>query len=274
LRFMAAILDISAILEIPPTSTKLSWDRASSEYRSMLDNGERLYGKDIWDKVDIFYATDDRDSYLKNNPVVEEALNWKQEQAIINPILSPYYTSIERIEKYLKGQMYDEAEELFGENLWDLWEVYHRIADIDNKAARQMWKDYPQLNGYTEFRDERLVYIAQRVAELGAKIPEAVPPAYREGQTLEAEVITPDTNKEAWVEGMVLSYVGGGRALPATVAPQPAMTEADFRQIMGEPLYNLWASGEELPLFAQRRLDLLETVYGINFNNMLTQSVQ
>jgi len=259
LRFKAAILDLAALLDLPPAATKAEWDKARQAYREMQERGKQIFGEDIIKRADDFYASDDQDSFLEHNPIVEEFLDWQQETIIMTPILASYYTSIARIEKYLKGEMYEEAEQLFGKDLWDLWEVYGQVSDIDSKAARQMWKDYPQFEGYIKFRDERLIYIAERVAQLGARIPEGLPAEFR--QEIPTEEYTPDNSKEAWIEGMVLSYVSGGEGVSAM--PTTSMDILNYLSQFEEPLYYLYLgylNGQELPAIAKERL----STYGIS----------
>lgn len=55
------------------------------------------------------------------------------------------------------------------------------------------------------------------------------------------------------------------------IANQPNFTEQEFMALMGEPLYMLLISGEELPPIAKKKIEQLEADYGINFEQMLTQ---
>ena len=200
-----------------------------------LDVGYVLFGDDIWADVDGFYASEDKDAYLRNHPIVEQALDWKQGTIMTDPLLAAYYTSAERIEKYFKGQMYDQAEELFGEDLWDHWDVYSQLSDIDSKVARQYFKDHPQLETYLEFRDDQLEVIAGLVARFGAMIPEAAPVRFREEQ--EEEEISREEDKEAWIRAQVMSYLAGGEGVPQV--PQSAIPEM-LAELLGEEAARLY----------------------------------
>lgn len=235
MHFMAAILDIGALLDLPDAASKVEWDAARARYRGLMDAGEDLFGDDIWTDVDTFYASEDKDAYLRNHPVVEQALDWKQGTIMTDPLLAAYYTSAERIEKYFKGQMYDQAEELFGEDLWDHWDVYSQLSDMDNKAARKYFKDHPQLKTYLEFRDDQLLVIAELVAKFGAMIPEAAPVRFREEQ--EEEEISLDQDKDAWIRAQVMSYLAGGEGVPQV--PQNAVPEL-LRATLGDEAARLY----------------------------------
>jgi len=262
MRFMAAIIDISAILEVPSNATKSEWNAARDLRRDMLAQGEQMFGGDIWDRVDVFYAKDpeERDAYIKAMPIVEQAMDWQQQMIMSNPFMAAYYTSPERIEKYFKGEMYDEAEEKFGDDLWDHFEVHSRLSDIDNAAARQYWKDHPQLEEYIEFRDAELVEIGKRVDAIGSKIPEAAPPEFREGKVPEGGYQPVDDN-EAWIRGQVLSYLGDWEP---EAAKEQAQMPPGLNELLSAPggreLYGLLLDayyGEELPEIAKRRLEAL-----------------
>jgi len=259
LRFQAAILDLAALLDLPNAATRAEWDRARATYRDMQEIGQSLYGEDIWDRVDTFYATDDKDAFLRRNPIVEQALDWQQETIIMTPILAAYYTSIKRIEQYLKGQMYDEAERLYGADLWDVFEVYHRLKDIDSDAARKHWDDNPKMESYLDFRDERLVYIAERLEQLGSRIPDALPAEFRIEMPIEE--YTPSESKEAWYESQVLSYLSG--VTPPAGIPPATQDILAYLEQNEKPLYYLYMSylqGEELPIIAKEKLSELGIV--------------
>ncbi|GAJ04692.1 unnamed protein product, partial [marine sediment metagenome] len=127
LRFMAAVMDIGALLDMPEWASRVEWNGARDIYRAMRTEGEALFGEFIWDKVDIFYASEDKETFMRNHPDVQLAMDWQQQTIISAPLLAAYYTSAERIEKYYKGLMYAEAERMFGEELWDHFEVYYQL---------------------------------------------------------------------------------------------------------------------------------------------------
>jgi len=262
MRFMAGILDLSAMLDLPDVATISEWDTARGYYRDLTSILEMQYGEEINNKIDAYFGTDPekRDVYLRNHPEVAEALDFKQQMVMMTPQMSAYYTSVERIEKYWKGQMYQEAEERFGEELWALRDVYHTVADADRDAAREMWKDYPQLGEYLKFRDAELLRIADYVNHFGSLIPEAAPPLYRVPQEFEEEDIDVDRDREAWVRGMVVSYLAGGEGIPYP-QEQPSMPPEQLRQVLGESGYNLLMDylylGEDLPEVLRTQLEEL-----------------
>lgn len=258
MHFMAGMMDLGALLDLPDGATRQDWDTSQALYRGMMVMGEQMFGDDIWEKEDAFWATEDKNTFLRHNPVVEQAMDWKQQTIMTTPRLAAYYSSVERIEKYFKGLMYEEAEKRYGENLWALWDVYHQVADADSAAAREMWKDYPQLGEYLEFRDGLLQEIAERVTQFGSLIPEARPPEFREGMAPEEEISYED-DEEAWVRGMVLSYLAGGEG----IAPQPpaGLSQEQLQQALGESGYNLLMDylylGEDIPEALRAQLEQL-----------------
>jgi hypothetical protein len=278
LRFMAAVLDLSALLDMPTAATRNEWNFAKTTYKNMKTVGEGLFGDDIWDRVDAFYASEDRDSFLRSNPTVEFALDWQQETIIQTPALAAYYTSIAKIEMYLKGQMYEEAESIFGEDLWDHFEVYYRLKDANSKASRQYWKDHPQLEAYGDFKETRLPYVAERLNELGSKLPEGLPASFRQELEVPQQEITRENDREAWLASQVVSYLGGGSGVPYYQLPRfrwpewQQVTPYGFMNLMEDyflgdsglsqsELEELEDIGNQLGLSAEEVLDRMELAY-------------
>jgi hypothetical protein len=258
LHFMAGIIDLAALLDVPDRATKAEWNFVRKLNRRVRVDGERIFGEDIWLLEDAFFGMYDSDNpsasdeFMARHPLLETAMNWKQELVMNTPPLAAYYTSIERIEKYYKRQMYSDAEILFGEDLWRYMDVYWELKDIDSKAARKYWKDHPQLEDYKRYKDSQLPVIAQRLDALGSLIPEIAPPIYREGgEGPTEEALQPTSDDEAWIDSQILEYTAG---LEPEEEQQPSLDEQQLMQIMGEPLFRLWQGGWPMPEIAKRRL--------------------
>ena len=213
LRFMGSVLEIGGLLDIPEAATQAEWQVARNLYKEMKNAGTAQYGDDIWDMVDLYYASKADDDpevgreFLRVNPIVSDALDWQQVMIQNTPLLASYYTSDERIRQFYKTQMYQIAEELFGEDLWDQFEIYSRLKDLgEDKAAREFWKDNPGLSGYMELKETTLPKIEEKVDHFGTIIPEKKPAKYRH----EEYDITPQApvsdDREAAILAQVLAY--------------------------------------------------------------------
>ena len=111
---------------------------------------------------------------------MSQALDWQNVIIQNTQALAPYYTSQEKIRSFYSRQRTQTAENIFGEDLWDHFEVYNLLKEADEmKAARQYWKDNPQLGLYMKFRDETDKILDQKVNDVADSIPEAAPPIYR-----------------------------------------------------------------------------------------------
>jgi hypothetical protein len=235
LRFMAAMLDIAGFLDLPDGATRREWEGAKSEFRDMKSAAEELFGEDIWEKIDVFYGKpdDQKDAYIKANPDVQAALNWKDATVITNPVLAPYYTSIDRIEKYLNRQMYEAIEDELGEDIWDKWEVYHRLKDMKASDARKYYKATPELKRYGEIKDEWGPQVGAALIRLSEMIPEARPPAFRDGAP--TELLEPDFaatgDNEAWIRQQVLQFSSGIER--AEIPPLPP--QLPIEQLLSRP---------------------------------------
>jgi hypothetical protein len=237
--FMGAVLEIAAILDVPDQATKAEWEASKGLYGEMQELGQELFGEDIWEKADTFFAIFDPenpeagDAYLQQNPVVSEALDWQTRVIQITPLLGAYYTSAERIRKFYKRQMYDTAETMFGEDIWDHIAVQGALFDMgERQAAFQYRDDHPQLKAYSEFRDSQLPIIEGRVNRLDELLPEAVGPAFRDEDEGPPEIpdAPPTPSREDWINAQVLSYVRGEEA----DAPDLSKVEATIIRVADE----------------------------------------
>jgi len=216
--FMGGVLQLDALLAIPDSVTASEWTEAKNAYSVMSAQGEEMFGEDIWQKVDLYYASYDENNqdaqrdFLRANPIVEQALNFKQMVINSTPILSTYYNSVEKMERFFKGQMYKTAEDVFGADLWNKWAVYHELRDMDEtKAASHYFDDNPELKGYLELRDEVLPVIDSKVLQLGSMIDRPRGPFYRDENTMsfpEAQHFNADA-RTRWIDEQVQAYVTG-----------------------------------------------------------------
>jgi hypothetical protein len=248
LRFMGAVIDIAALLDMPPLATRIEWDEARGRYRDMQEAGKKLFGDAIYDDIDLYFAqpSESRSDWLDAHPVVAEALDWQAEQVLRDPLMAAYYSSIDKVEKFLKGRLYDIAEGELGDDLWDHFEVWSRIRDIDSKAARRYWKDHPQLDRYvTEIKPEGIGEIAAKLQFVGSVLPEALPPEYRDSFGPEANPFI-NNERDAWIESQVLAYIGDVEVPPPPQIPLEAQLAGAVQNLDrelvrrgGTALYNL-----------------------------------
>ena len=255
LRLMGSIMELGAVLDVPPNATRAEWNTARGLYRELRKEGERLFGPDIWDQVDLYFSQRDPENpeagraFLEAYPIVSQAMDWQQAMIQNNPFLAPYYTSQEKITQFYKQQMYQTAEILFGDDLWMKFDIYSRLKDLgEDKAAKRFWKDNPELGLYMQYKEEQLPVIESRVGAISRLIPEAKQPRYRDGQTYEGAQTMPynTDEREATILNAVRAYAEqfsnfGGR-------------DVDLRDAIRDDADGIWPGTRSL---ANRYYDLV-----------------
>jgi hypothetical protein len=182
-RFMAGVIDLAATLSVPDDFTQQDWDFARANYTTMLGSMEDQFGEDIHDKIDAYWSYKNRDEkeladlYLENNPEVEQAMDFKNSVLVTNPAMAPYYASLNKIEGYYKGQMYAQAEEMFGAEIFDTQSEYFSLPENERRAFR---RQHPELKQYWDFKASQEALINQSVVRVYSNIREPLPAEIRE----------------------------------------------------------------------------------------------
>ncbi len=250
MRFMASVIDLSLILEIPSDATSFEWSAARSSYTKMMDFAKKVWGDDIWDRVDNYYGArdddnrDKADAILKADPHIENALDWKGMQVVFDPNLAPYYGGLDKVESYYKGLMYAEIEDELGEEIWDTWSEYWRRKDTAQDAS-DFYKDHPELERYGEIVEKWEPLIAKHLVEFGSNLPEPIGAKARE----DFQPFDPLHEQLS----RAVATMGGSR-----VPQQFVWTREQWAQELGEPLLNLvddYIIGDELTTAAEVALE-------------------
>jgi len=187
-RFMAGIVDIAAVLDMPDNATRDAWNNAKSAYDAMLKIGEDNFGEDIWALQDAYYALmgddpDDRQlayDFVDANPRLEQAMKWKDQTIMFSPTLSAYYTSLDKVQAYYEGEMRTEIERELGDDIWEQWDEYNEEKFISDEAARAYWKSHPDLERYMDIKDDWEDLIATNVINVGKLIKPGPGPQVRD----------------------------------------------------------------------------------------------
>ncbi len=183
-KFMAGMVDIGAILDLPDEATRLEWNDAKTRYSQMQEEAKTLFGEDIWDRVDAYYAAKgsgaqrtEADAILEADPQIGEVLDWKAQQTMNDETLRQYYMSIDNVERYYKGLMYNLAEKQFGEDIWDIQDGYFN-AKMEGKQSQYL-KQHPELIEYWDMKDQYSALFAASIARTAQYLKEPTFPNLR-----------------------------------------------------------------------------------------------
>jgi hypothetical protein len=257
-RFMAAVVDLGAILDLPDEATTREWNAAKDGYAAMQAEMRAQFGSDIQDKIDRYFAakkngTEAGEAVLQLYPEVQQALDFQAGRVVNSPDMAPYYSSIDKIERYYKGVMYNAIEAEVGADIWDKWDEYN-LAQLDG-TQRKYWREHPELKRYIELRDDYQKVIAQAITNVAGKLKSPVFPALRDADNL-------STGQQA--------------ALDAIQNPAGNPYRVSWEELsasMSQPLQNLVLdyvyTGKDLPSAAESQLEYLAGQMGVDYDTLL-----
>jgi hypothetical protein len=171
MRFMAAILDIGSLAELPPTALRVEWDVARERYSEIM--------KDIPEEtlalVDDYYKIKDTsltlsEQFLKKHPEVSQYMDWKAKAIMADPILQTYYGGINFIEGYYRRIALGAAEAQ--------WPGIGELVAADNELRAgggdyKAYEDkYPEIAEYRKWMKGQNVQIDAALERLAGKLPE------------------------------------------------------------------------------------------------------
>ena len=246
-RFMAGIADIAAVLDMPDNATRTAWLNAKDAYQSMLALGRDNFGKNIWELQETYYAkmSDDPEErqeaydFLDANPVLRQAMAWKDQVIMFSPTLAAYYTSLDKIEAYYKGEMYNAIEEELGSDIWDKWDEYNEEKLVSDAAGRTYWKAHPELGRYMDIKDDWEDIIAVNTINVGKLIKPGPGPSVR---AIMGEMGIGAEGVQQFTEG-----------LPTDIdIPDELLLQA-----LGPELFRLYKDDEPLPQAAKEAIEAL-----------------
>jgi hypothetical protein len=262
-KFMAAIVELGALLEMPDTATQVEWRDASRARGDLEDEIIELFGEDIDEKMDVYFnkrrtSTDLANDYLDANPDLADAMDFRTNNIQENWLLNKYYGSIENTRSYMRGKMFDNIEYQLGEDIWDKWDAYFDAKLLGDDVARDFWKENPELEEYIRLRDEWEGIIAEQLADIEVWLPEKPYPVMRHGIPEELSVGQERVMEQLEDAGMPEAY---------------GFSWADWQEFMSPELSNLIVDsavgGEALSENAVESIERLAGNLGIDTELMV-----
>jgi hypothetical protein len=262
-RFMSAVLNIAAVLEIPSDMTRGEWTDAKNAYSRMSADAEKQFGDDILDLVDGYYQAktksyDAADAYLERHPEVESYMNWKAERVMGSPLLSAYYGGANMVESYERSKMYADIEKQLGAEIFDTIDAYNDLKTFGEPAeVKAFYRQHKrEIAKYYDLKDAWTIQINQQVAQLSAHLPEGENSGIRE----DIDTTSP-----------------GAMGLANELQPAYQPSYEDFAAQIPDRLMNLvqdyMYNGEPLQESARKQLERLAREMGYNSSDDLLQAI-
>jgi len=187
-RFIAGMIDLGAVLSLPDNATQARWNMARNSYSEMKRIGEQQWGEDIWDMVDVFYqfdtstqaGRDARKAYTAQFPQVQQALDWQTQNTLSDETMIPYYASVDKLEGYMKGQMYDQIDAELGD-MQEFWNTYYFLKDTGDNSYKKLYRENKdRVDRYFEIKDEWEEKITERLIDFNRLLGEGDLPSMRQ----------------------------------------------------------------------------------------------
>ena len=242
-RFMAAIVDLGAMLKIPDTATRSEWNDAREAYQEVYAHIKQSLGDDIWDKVSHYYDLKDdnkdaADQFKQQHPEITQALQMKGEAVAQIPTLSAYYGGIDNIEAYISGKVRQQLSDKYGADIYDIQTEYFNVPNQKaylraHPELKQFWADSALLNKQGD----------QMFIEFGSKLPQGRSAQFR-----------PDFTPESGVQQTLYDQLQPQNAVPAWEDVAQGMPGW-----LQDEVQNYWQAGGggKLSKRAEKELDFL-----------------
>jgi hypothetical protein len=173
-RFMAGIIDLSAMLAMPNGATREEWGAAKSEYSDLTAEMKKRFGEDISARIGEFFDTEEsqREEFLEMNPDVQAAMDFRNQFIVETPILAAYYGGIETVERYYNSQVYNTLDNEFGD-MTEAIQTYEEMLLINPKEAKKF--KAKNLQAYYDRRSELFAEADKQIIGVAPNIPSAMP---------------------------------------------------------------------------------------------------
>jgi len=255
LRFNAAMLDLSAMLTMPDNATRQEWTTAKSEYKDMQEGLKDTFGENILDQINTYFDLTDgeKEDYLTIFPQVEYALKMQTAYIATNPILSPYYNSLNTVNRYETNKMYDQLEREFGSGITDKADQYYYLKDEGREDDAKALYQQEGLKAYFKRKIQLQQEVNIRVANSVSMLPD-------NGEF----GIRPEFQPQSGIQTDALNY--------ATGPSQETQIATDVWGQLSQPYQNLirdYYNGADLPYSVEKRLDYLGRDYGMSKEELL-----
>lgn len=253
-RFMAAVVDLSAILQMPQLSTRQEWNRVKTDYNRMREDIQKEFGDDIWEKVEQYFALKNEarykgNAYLHDHPEVSAALDTQTRLTVGNPLLYKYYGSLDTLQSYYNGEVRKELEAKYGQGIY---EVYYAYLDAPTKEEKKaIMAKVPQLKQFMKDKSKMKDPVNRAIVEMASRLPDRPTVEYRQDLT------SPTTAQQNLINTLNVPAV------------DPQMLWANTSPALAELIYSYWLAGDELPYAARSNLDYIAEQFGISGDEAL-----
>lgn len=251
-RFMAAMVDMSAMLKMPTGATKQEWNSAKETYASMNDELKKSYGENILEMMDTYLSPDmtseEKSLYLEANPDVQKALQDRDAYIVSTPILSAYYASLSTVTRFYDNKAYAQLEKEYGQDIRQVEELYYFYKDsMMTKEAKAVYKEN-NLKAYFKRKKELLAESATNVIGSADQIPD--------GKSYE---IRPEFQAKSDIQQDTLGYISTDQQ--SQIAEQ---LWSELTPAAQELIQEYFATGEELPYSVKNKIDYIAGKYGLS----------
>lgn len=254
-RFMAGVIDMGAMLKIPPYSSKQDWNAARSGYQDVQKAITAIFGNDIDEVEDYYWSLDDkaRKDFMETNPQLQQAMDKRNEFIVSNPLLYEYYGGINVLERYYKSQVYAELAKTYGEGISETQDEYYRLRLIDPAGAKRFKRAHPELASYTKDKQKLMNIALRALVEFGSQLPEAERPRLTGNQ--------PANEQQQAIQQYATQQ-----------APPFSYWAAELPEV-AQIVETTWSAGMDIPYAVRSELDYRAGQYGFESGDDLLQAI-
>lgn len=246
MQFMGGVVRLSAVLATPSDATRAEWSQVRTQRSAVRDQMKRIYGADILDEIDAWYAAREQNPDVRPNQRVSQAMLYERQAVANNPLLASYYGGIDAIVRYHESLMYAEMDAKYP-SARDKQNTYWELA-TNQRAA--FLRSNPDLRAYWRLRDQWRARIEKDLVSFGRMLPDKKTAEFRPEAPL--EVTQEFTNLET----------------PTVNWPQAL---ADLGDTALRAIRSALAAGEPLSSTARSRLQQAADNQGVSLYYLLFQ---
>jgi hypothetical protein len=213
-RFMAAVLDMAAVLQVPDAVTKQEWAKVKRLNTGIYNEASRRWPgidatQDEYFRISGSQGEQAARAYLERHPELREYWEFKTQRMTDDPTLFAYYGEQTDLERRALNDLYDEAERRWP-GVQDTQAQYYQLKDTGGDA-RGFLDGHPELREYWDY-----IRIGKEF------IKEFPPPAPRGTPAIPARV-RPDLMTPSPTQDAIAAGLQTGPTVPQAPTPPPAI---------------------------------------------------